>query len=352
MEMLAVALLTGILVIIFSAVYRNQILKGVEYTCSFSRDEVYEGDEIEFTEVISNRKLFAVPWMKSELTVPAALEFSELSSVVTGKTRWVTSFFALGSYSRISRTWRVKCSHRGVFDIERIIVTATDPLGFVKRYFVLNRAQIEAGKITVLPLREDCDCAENENSLVTGDIFTRVRLISDPFYINGIREYRTTDHMKNINWYATARSQQLMVNKNDFTTDRDVTIVLNIQSSETGTAAVHDSAYPEKCIRICAGLIHDNCSLGRRVRLAVNDITYGEMPDIQSSDEFIHLRTLAGLELQPGAVFDDFLNDILSECPDSEIIVITSFRTEATDIINREYPDVIFIVPEITGGED
>jgi len=350
MELFAVALTLGIVMAVLYSCYLKFLLSGVVYECSFSSEEVFEGEEIEFTETVTNSKFLPVPWMKSELTVPSALEFSELSSVVTGKTRWVTGFFALRSFSRIKRTWKVKCSARGIYQIDRIIVTATDPLGLKKEYFILKKNEINAGTITVLPVFSGYESAESEVGASSGEIFTNARLLSDPFFINGIREYRITDSMKSINWFATAKSGELMVNINDYTTDKEITVVLNIQSMESDRNEVARTDYVEKCIRVCASVIHDNCVNGRKIRLMSNDITGGEMLCCESTDEFTLLRVLAGIEIIPGEHIESYLENTAAVSGDGELIVVSSFRADSFDELKLEYPNLTFIYPE-TGGE-
>lgn len=347
MEIAAILFILGIFLLLFGIAYRIKLLENVDYECSFSTDEAFVGDEIEFTEIITNRKFLPVPWAKSELTVSAPLEFSELSSVATGKIRWVTSFFALRSYSRVKRTWRVKCSKRGVFGVDSIIVLASAPLGISKKYFILRKEELALSQVTVLPVREEDDVFISELGSVSGDIFTEARLISDPFFVNGVREYRITDHIRDINWFATAKNQELMVNNHDYTTDRDISVVLNVQSLKTDITDAVRPEYVEKCIRICAGVIHDSCINGRRVRLLSNDITTGEFLDIQSGNEFDLLYALARIEIKIGEDIKKFLYGTVSEMTDNDVIVVTAFSTEEFENIKTEYPNISFLYPEI-----
>lgn len=350
MEIVVAALLLGLVFLILILMYRTYLISGVSYEFSFNRTEVTEGEEIEFTETVSNQKFLPVSWLKSEITIPAALEFSELSSVVTDKTRWVTSFFALKSFSRIRRTWKVRCSKRGVYTTDRIIVTAADPLGLIKNYFIVDLSKAGPHTITVLPDFEEYIADESESGIPSGEVFSRPKLISDPFFVNGIREYRITDPMKNINWFATAREQQLMVNCHDYTSDREVTVILNIQSMETDQSTVFRPHISEKCIRLCAAVIRDSCRSGRMVRFVSNDITSGEMADISSSDEYAFYRMLSSFDLIPGESFGKFLLNTASSVSGGEIIVISPFRTEEFELLRMQNPNVSFIVPDISGG--
>ncbi len=350
MELFSIALIVMVFLAVNFFVYNRYILRGVSYEFSFSTDEAFEGDEIEFTETITNNKFLPVPWLKSEITCSEALEFSELSSVVTNGTRWVTSFFVLRGFSRIRRTWKVKCTKRGVFGTDRIIISAADALGLVKDYYMIDSTRLSAAKITVLPSCEDCDPEDRITGAYTGEIFTTPRLISDPFFVNGIREYRITDSVRSINWLATAKEQQLMVNKNDFTTDTDLTVILNIQSSPEDYISLKRPEITERCIRVCAGIICVNCSAGRRVHLMTNDISYGEMTGAVSTDEFQLLRELAQLKTEPAENFDRYLSHALYISGSSEIIVVSAYVTDDMEYMGLEYPGLVFVSPQFSGG--
>ena len=230
MEMFSVILLFIIFLAAIISIYRKIIFRGVDYKCFFSTDQAFEGDEIEFTEIVTNKKFFPVPWLKSELSLPKYLEFSELQSSVTDQTRFVTSFFSLRSFCRVRRTWKVKCLKRGNFKIESIVISASDILGTVKESFFADTESFRTS-VLVMPRCDDYSMRIQGMSSESGDIFMDFGLISDPFFYSGVREYMITDSMKSINWYATAREQKLMVSKNDYTSDISITVILNIQSS-------------------------------------------------------------------------------------------------------------------------
>ena len=53
-------------------------------------------------------------------------------------------------------------------------------------------------------------------------------IFEDPFEFKGIRNYTTSDPMKKINWSASAKTGELMVNNYYDTTSRHVTIFLDV----------------------------------------------------------------------------------------------------------------------------
>ena len=83
MDFISIILLIAAVVFIQGWLYRRYTFKNFKYNCFFSSDEVYEGDEIEFTEEITNAKFLPLPWLKTELTTSKWLEFSGLQSPVS-----------------------------------------------------------------------------------------------------------------------------------------------------------------------------------------------------------------------------------------------------------------------------
>ena len=349
MKFFAVCFMIFIVFSVVTVVYRRLLLKNFYYKCSFNKTEVFEGEEIEFTETVTNNKFLPVPWLKSELTTSEFLEFSELQSTVTDKTRLVTSFFSLSGFSKISRTWKIKCSRRGIYEISRVVITASDILGYVKKSFFEDISCFENIRVKVLPLPADENCISVDQSEVSGNFFSVPKLISDPFFINGVRDYTPCDGIRNINWYASAREQKLMVSKNDYTSDMSATVFLNIQTSPADRDMAVYTDRTEKCIRVCAAIINKCSDLGIAVRLLCNNGEPGTVLDVVSEDKFSLFREMAAIDYRISIPFDQMLSCTIPEIYNSRIIVVSAFRSEIFEIIKNERSEVFFVVPD--GGE-
>jgi len=110
-------------------IYKKYMFHNLTYKCYFSKDEAFEGDEIELIEEFSNAKLLPIPWIKSDFTTSKWLDFAETQSVITDQSRFVASFFVLKSFYHVTRKWKVKCLKRGVFSIEQVSLVACDLFG-------------------------------------------------------------------------------------------------------------------------------------------------------------------------------------------------------------------------------
>lgn len=128
MELLVLMALFGAVLSLQAIIYKKCAFSALDYESSFSKAEATEGDEITLIEVVSNNKALPLPWLKAEIITSKWLELSQLQSTVTDCTRYLTSFFMLLGYQRITRKWRVKCLKRGIFTIERNVLVASDLL--------------------------------------------------------------------------------------------------------------------------------------------------------------------------------------------------------------------------------
>ena len=95
MELIVLLLLVAVFFLTEKWVYNRFWHKNLKYECRFSRDEVYEGDEIELIETVTNAKLLPLTWAKAEITASRWLAFAGSQSAGTGDSRFVPSFFVL-----------------------------------------------------------------------------------------------------------------------------------------------------------------------------------------------------------------------------------------------------------------
>lgn len=372
MELIVILALLGGMALLQNWVYRRQAFTGLSYTCRFSQTEVTEGDEIQLIEEISNNKFLPLPWFKAEITTSRFLEFAGSQSLVTEDTRFVPSFFMLKSYQKITRSWRVKCCKRGVYDLNRIVLVATDLLGNVNASHTVDIGQT----LTVLPKAADLTTDFSSRFRMTGDHIVKRHLIADPFAIAGVREYTQRDPMNKIHWLASARTGKLMVHNNEYTADQSLAVILNMQSRSYEGATTIDKNKIETAIRVCAGYLEDTLRSGIPVGLYTNGAAGENGPVVSHSfwgKEHILdlLRVLAQLEYHYTEPIRHFLDGTCREITASDIVLITPFLSEDMKdyvaqmqrsgrrvlvvLIGRvgevEWDDAEFPLFEYTGGE-
>lgn len=266
MELIAGILLLLAVLLGEAALYRRYGLRGVSYSCRFSAQEVTEGETLQFTETVENAKALPIPWLKAELTTAKWLDFPETNSTVSGDARFLTSFFSVRSYAKVSRVWQIRCEKRGVYKIEHAVLVTSDLLGAVR--LSLPGGKIE-GTVTVLPRR----LAEAGLILPRlfrpqlGETLSRHSPYKDPCLPVGVRAYAEGDPLNRIHWKASAHAGTLLVRQEERTAQQTATVLLALESwgADSGSR-VQDNALLEHTIRVCAQCLWEFCRDGWQVR--------------------------------------------------------------------------------------
>lgn len=313
--------------------FKKHILTHLEYTCTFSETEVFEGDEIELIETISNSKWLAVPCIKSEITLSKWFEFKDVPFIENDNLRAVPSLFTIRGFQKITRRWKVKCLKRGVFKIEGITLVCKDLLNFCT---IGNTIRVNS-EITVLPRPIQTASNMLVPHYLTGDLVVKRFIAEDPFYISGVREYSSRDSMNKIHWKMVAKQKKLMVYNNDCTSRQDLTVILNMQSYAHEQVTVINKEKIEKAIKICAGLFEDSLKLGIPIKFMCNTVLGTEETTVSTLSKWgkepIHelFVLLSSLTLKSSDYFSKFLEAKSTEIHSTDIIIVTSFLDD--DII-------------------
>lgn len=73
MELVAIILVIAAVAAAEVLIFGKYALKGIYYSASVNKAEVYEGETLELTEVVENRRFVALPWIKTELSASPAI---------------------------------------------------------------------------------------------------------------------------------------------------------------------------------------------------------------------------------------------------------------------------------------
>lgn len=306
--------------------YDKYGLEKISYTIKISVSEAYENDEIEIVEEIDNAKRLPLVWARSEISCSPHLTFKGQSFEKDARDvrrGLISGIFSLRGYRKCRRVWRVRCEKRGIMTIENATVTISDLFGLCKK----ARVYKVFDSVRVLPLPADMDSGELSGDLFIGNMQVRRFVLPDPFMISGAREYTGREPMNRIHWAQTARTGALMAYNNEFTTERRVMIVLNMQRGAAYSQALAESAL-ELEIKAAAFML-DLCQrMSAECAFAVNA---AETLIVPASSGYEHtlgvLRQLAELECFCGERLDDFMTGLdLHEITD--VILITPFVSE------------------------
>lgn len=331
MEIIALVILLFIALGLQGALFRNYFFHRLDYSCTFSAHEAHEGDEIYFIEEVHNKKLLPLPWLKADIHSSRWLDFAGAHSVITQESRHVTSTFFLKSFQKTTRRWKLKCLKRGVFETENVTLTGGDLLGNNVMSIPVN----VGASLVVYPQTLNLEELLVPVNYLQGETIVKRWILEDPFVVSGAREYRSGDPMNRIHWSATAREGGLMVRKNDFTSETNLTILLNIQSREFEPDSVVDRDRIELGIKVAATLLDRALKMSLPVRLGTNGCTLDENSKMVFTGEAsgrAHvgelLKILAKLKLRNIRDFEDFLDEHKGKISNSDVAIITSYTSE------------------------
>ena len=131
---------------------------------------------------------------------------------------------------RIERTF----TRRGRYPITGFRLATKFPAGFFKKW-----RRIDArGELIVYPKPEPLSDFYHSLPMLAGRVQSRVRGSGDDLY--AIRRYQTSDHLRNIDWKATAKAQQMMVREHTREDEWRLTIVFDIMAPPELAAAANE----------------------------------------------------------------------------------------------------------------
>lgn len=327
----------ALVVILLLALWLQMLLfsgcafRRLDYRCEFSVKEAHEGDSIYLVETVYNGKLLPVPWLKVDIHSSRWLDFAGTCSVIAQDSRRVTSSFILKSYQRTTRRWKLKCLKRGVFTTENVTLVSGDLLDFS----VVSIPVAVNASLMVYPEIIDLDELFVPVNLLQSDKTVNRWIIDDPFIISGARDYAPGDPLNRIHWPLTARTGRLMVKKNEYTSQRSLTVLLNMQSQLYEYTDTINKRMAELGIKVAATLFDGALRQGTPVRFGTNGCISADAKQMIFTNEAAdkdHIselfRILAKLLMKNVRDFEDLLEDTLAVLENTEVVIITAYLSK------------------------
>ena len=314
-------------------IFKKYSFQDLDYSYKFDRDEVFEGENFSLVETIKNNKILPLPWLRSDITASKWLEFGEANAqAISDDTRIVSSFFTLGGYKAVTRTWNVNCTKRGEFEIKKAHMVSSDLFGQAK----ISKGVEVSYTVLVLPNTVDLEEMFILPRYLQGDTITKRQIAEDPFYISGVREYTDRDPMNSIHWAATAKEQKLMVRNYEYTSQQSLTILLNIKSQEIEYGEIVHPDLVEGSIRVCASLLSLATEEGIPVNLYANAPTDDMGTDITATNlasgnehAMDLLRILAKIRMKSVCTVTEFFSYVDSAVSGTDLAIVTPYLDTA-----------------------
>lgn len=209
-------------------------------------DEANEGDVINLRERITNKKFIPVPILEVDFNLSKNLKFVGMENAAISDKLYRRDVFALSPYQRITRTLELECLKRGIYDIKAVGISSNN-LFLTKRMILSQKAD---ENLVVYPQKISTDRLAPLYRTIMGEISSKRNLVEDPFEFDTIREYRPGDSMKSVNWKASAKTSELLVNRYNSTIKQNVLILLDYSENHNAD----DTDLNEECIRLTASL--------------------------------------------------------------------------------------------------
>lgn len=219
--------LIGILFAIFVVeiiYYRLHALDNLHMKVDFSKNVANYGEDIELIEVAENRKRLPLPFIILKFEAPRELRFYDMMNTSTSDLLYREDMLTMKAFSKHTRRIKAQCTKRGYYVFPRVGITTSDLL-LTERF---TRDFPNDSHLVVLPEILNTDLTRMLMSVTLSELQCRRTLLTDPFTLAGIREYGPNDPMKSINWKASARTGELMVNQNASTCTQKVHIFVNL----------------------------------------------------------------------------------------------------------------------------
>ena len=210
---------------ILNMVYGKLWHKGLSVHLQFEERDVEEGDHATLVETVTNDKFLPLPVLTLTFKVDRSIEIDEdRNASVSDKTN-VAEYYGLGPHEVITRRQPVVASRRGYYLIEEAGVTLPDFFSETVRY----RNTKQAASLLVCPRMLEGEEILDLSRQIIGDVISRRRLYQDAFSFRGIREYTPQDPLSAVNWKASARTGNLLVNRRDYTCGQHVRFLLDLE---------------------------------------------------------------------------------------------------------------------------
>jgi len=260
------ALLISLAILRF--VYQKLCLKNLDVQLSFSENSATEGDRLILSTVVKNAKWLPLPWVSVKFQISKFLKFNDMQSGQISDDYYRNDLYNLLMYQQITRRFEFECKKRGYFPIKSLDISCWDL--FMERKYASN-FDCQAS-ITVYPSSIPLDDIDELCTRINGNIQAKRFTYPDPFTFRGIREYSQSDPLKAVNFKASAKVQDLMVNLWDYSVSRQVILMLNLQKQSVW----HNEILDEQAIRVAASLARRLTAMHIPVRFISHEI---EIPE-------------------------------------------------------------------------
>ncbi len=319
-------------------VYRQYWGAKLTVEARLPEENLHEGETANITEIIINDKFLPLPVLETFFELDRGLRYTSGENASVSDKQYRRDVFTVGMKRKISRTFEITCAKRGYYTLDKLELMSSDL--FLNQKFLAKRSLNST--LHVYPRKVRSDKIALPYQRIMGELLVQKKLQSDPFSFGGMRDYTSADPMNTINWGASAKAQNLIVNIYDSSIDQTVVILLD-------TAEQDGSFYEalnEESICIAAALAERLLLQGVEVSVLGNaqDVCSGErlcLQRVKGQSVVLLKEHFARLSLGKEAP----ITTLFAELPADTFVVLISKNQELQHTIQTSLQDFIWVLP-------
>jgi uncharacterized protein (DUF58 family) len=247
-EILAVVL---ILIEAVRALWARGGLQDVRYTRRLERDRITWGEETRAAIEVWNRKRLPLSWLRADDAASPGLVVRE-RSLLMGRhgSQVLRNAWTLAPFERVTRQFHLSGRRRGVYELGPVDLSVGDL--FAREAAAEIRP--DTARLLVRPRIVPADDVHRRDRW-GGTDRALAGLTEDPSRFAGIREYAPGDPLRRVHPRASARLGRPIVKVYEPSRDREVLIVLDVQTLDGPTWDTrHDEAAAESLFVMAASI--------------------------------------------------------------------------------------------------
>jgi len=235
-----------------------------------SIDHAFQDDDIEITFIIENHKPLPVPWLEINEYVPRGLLIEGHKAVEQAYLGGaeITASTSLGGYERVRVKRKLTALSRGLYRLGKTRLRSGDLFGLYPAEATLEHTP---WSLFVYPTIKALPGFSLTARRPIGDSVSRQRLWDDPSRPAGVREYRSGDPIKSIDWKTTARRGDMFVRQFDPSVSEHAVIFAEAVTTDVPWEGYRSDVL-EGSLTAAASIANHALDLGYKVGLVTNGV--------------------------------------------------------------------------------
>lgn len=310
-----------------SYLYEHYWKQQLSVSIRYDRPYASIGETVSLLEEIENRKPLPLPVLYVKFHSSRTFLYDNQEGAAMSDYYYRNDAFSILGNQRITRSLSFRTTTRGHFVIDTIDLVSCDL--FMQKSHAAQLSN-HAG-LYVYPKRLRRPEAFTLTSSILGELVA-TSLYEDPLSYQGIREYFPGDGLRTVNWKATAKNNQLMVNTFYHTNNYEVTLLVNLDCN----TIQRSDTLREYIICVATTFLYALEEKGFAFRLAVNLTDSATNCPITTSlgtgKQHMHLLLQALSALDLSNEMTDFLAFLQDNSP-----YVSTEQTKAATILLSNY---------------